>query len=375
MRFATIIVRNVLRRKMRSLLTVTGVALAIAAVVALLGVSSGFTASLMTMYQSRGVDLVVVRAGVADRLTSSLDEQLGERIAALPQVKRIAGSLTEVGSFPIRGWNADSFAFDHLPIVEGRKFEAADEKSVVVGVDLAQDKQLKIGDTLEVETYPFKVVGIFNNQNPIENSSVVMLLSDLQELMDRPNQVTEFQIAAENPVTQVLSPVENQRLTVKSMPNHEGRSLRLAAMPTHEFVSSTTQLRLAKAIAWMTSVIALLIGGVGILNTMIMSVLERTQEIGVLRSLGWRRSRIMRLILGESMLLTLLGALVGTVLAIGLTNLLIYFSVVPDIVQGDFSPQVLLTGLAMALLVGLFGGLYPAWRGASLPPTEALRYE
>ena len=75
------------------------------------------------------------------------------------------------------------------------------------------------------------------------------------------------------------------------------------------------------------------------------------------------------------MLLTLLGALVGTVLAIGLTNLLIYFSVVPDIVQGDFSPQVLLTGLAMALLVGLFGGLYPAWRGASLPPTEALRYE
>jgi putative ABC transport system permease protein len=375
MRFATIIVRNVLRRKMRSLLTVTGVALAIAAVVSLLGVSSGFTTSLMTMYQSRGVDLVVVRAGVADRLTSSLDEELGKRIAALPQVKHVAGSLTEVSSFPIRGWNADSFAFDHLPIVKGRKLEAGDQKAVVVGVDLAKDKHLKLGDTLEVETYPFKVIGIFDNQNPIENSSVVMLLSDLQELMDRPNQVTEFQVATVTPDADDQNPVEEVRHAIESMTDDEGRSLRLAAMPTQEFVSSTTQLRLAKAMAWMTSVIALLIGGVGILNTMIMSVLERTQEIGVLRSLGWRRSRIVRLILGESMLLTLLGAALGTVLAIGLTNLLIYLSVVPDIVEGDFSPQVLLTGLAMALLVGVFGGLYPAWRGANLPPTEALRYE
>jgi putative ABC transport system permease protein len=375
MRFSTIIVRNILRRKVRSLLTVTGVALAIAAVVGLLGVSSGFTTSLMTMYESRGVDLVVVRAGIADRLTSSLDEQFGERIAALPQVKRVAGSLTEVSAFPIRGWKADSFAFDHLPIVEGRRLQSTDEKAVVVGVDLAKEKNWKLGDSIEIESYPFQVVGIFNNRNPIENSSVVMLLSDLQELMDRPNQVTEFQIAAVSPDGDGKSPVEELRRAIESMTDSEGRSLRLAAMPTQDFVSSTTQLRLAKAMAWMTSVIALIIGGVGILNTMIMSVLERTQEIGVLRSLGWRRSRIVRLIMGESMLLTFLGALLGTVIAIGLTNLLIYLSVVPGIVQGDFSPRVLLTGLIMAILVGLFGGLYPAWRGANLPPTEALRYE
>ncbi len=73
MGFLTIIYRNVLRRRVRSLLTVLGVALAIAAVVALLGVTSGFTQSLMSMYQNRGVDLVVVRAGVADRLTSTLE--------------------------------------------------------------------------------------------------------------------------------------------------------------------------------------------------------------------------------------------------------------------------------------------------------------
>jgi putative ABC transport system permease protein len=191
--------------------------------------------------------------------------------------------------------------------------------------------------------------------------------------MDRPNQVTEFQISVVPPGADGVSPVEALRRAIETMTDDEGRSLRLGAMPTQDFVESTTQLRLAKAMAWMTSAIALIIGGVGILNTMIMSVLERTQEIGVLRSLGWRKSRIVRLILGESMLLTLFGALVGTVSAVGLTNALIYLSVVPGIVQGDFSPQVLLTGLSMALLVGLFGGLYPAWRGANLPPTEALR--
>ncbi|HTN75278.1 MAG TPA: FtsX-like permease family protein, partial [Pirellulaceae bacterium] len=161
----------------------------------------------------------------------------------------------------------------------------------------------------------------------------------------------------------------------EALTDDDGKSLRLTAMPTQDFVSSNTQLRLAQGMAWMTSMIALIIGGVGILNTMIMSVLERTQEIGVLRAIGWRKFSIMRLIIGESLLLTLCGAVAGTVLAIVLTNVLSSLSLIPGMVHGDFSPRVLLIGLAMALGVGLFGGLYPAWRAATLHPTEALRYE
>ncbi len=376
MGFLTIIYRNVLRRRVRSLLTVLGVALAIAAVVALLGVTSGFTQSLMSMYQNRGVDLVVVRAGVADRLTSTLSESIGDRIRALPHVRAVAASLTELDTMPIRGWQADSFAFDSLKLLEGRKLTAEDEQGVLLGTGLAEEKGKHVGDIFEFGAHEFKVVGIFDAKSPIENAAAVMLLGSLQKMMDRPEQVTEFQIAVNslpNEDKQIL--VEELRRKVEGLRDEEGKSMRLAAMPTQDFVNSNTQLRLAQGMAWMTSAIALVIGGVGILNTMIMSVLERTQEIGVLRALGWRKQRIMTLIVGESMLLTLCGAVVGTLIAIGLTTFLTRLSLVPGMVHGDFSPRVLLIGLLMALFVGLFGGIYPAWRGATLPPTEALRYE
>ncbi|HTN77514.1 MAG TPA: ABC transporter permease, partial [Pirellulaceae bacterium] len=195
MGFTTIIYRNVWRRKMRSLLTVLGVTLAITAVVALLGVTSGFTQSLLTMYENRGVDLVVVRAGVADRLTSTLSEPIGKRIEALPHVKAVAASLTELDAMPIRGWQPDSFAFDHLALASGRRLERGDVDGVLLGMGLAAEKGKKVGDTFEVGAKPFTVVGIFDAKSPIENSAAVMLLADLQKLMDRPEQVTEFQIA------------------------------------------------------------------------------------------------------------------------------------------------------------------------------------
>lgn len=376
MGFTTIIFRNVMRRKTRSLLTMLGVALAIAAVVALLGITSGFSQSLLTMYEDRGVDLVVVRAGVADRLTSTLDESIGERIKKLPHVKAAAASLTELDVMPIRGWQPDSFAFEQLHMASGRRLTAEDAGKVLLGVTLAAEKNKKVGDKFEISAKDFEVVGIFDVKNPIENSAAVMLLPDLQSLMDRTGQVTEFQIAMETIVGDgKTAAVEELRREIEALTDAEGKSLRLTAMPTHDFVSSNTQLRLAQGMAWMTSMIALVIGGVGILNTMIMSVLERTQEIGVLRALGWRKFRIIRLILGESMLLTLGGAVAGSLLAVVLTFALTQFSLVPGMVHGDFSPRVLLIGLAMAIGVGLFGGLYPAWRGATLPPTEALRYE
>jgi putative ABC transport system permease protein len=121
--------------------------------------------------------------------------------------------------------------------------------------------------------------------------------------------------------------------------------------------------------------IVLLIGGVGMLNTMTMAVLERTQEIGLLRAVGWRTWRVCLLILCESEMLSLAGAVLGVVCGIALTRVVQRMSFALGLVRTDFPPAVIAWGLLLALAMGFAGGLYPALRGARLQPIEALRYE
>jgi putative ABC transport system permease protein len=121
--------------------------------------------------------------------------------------------------------------------------------------------------------------------------------------------------------------------------------------------------------------IALVIGSVGVLNTMLMSVLERTQEIGVLRAIGWPKIRIIKMIVCESCALGVAGALLGMLAGVGLTAALSRFPAARGAVRGDTAPSVLAAGFVVALAMGLAGSLYPAFRGAGLHPTEALRYE
>jgi len=127
--------------------------------------------------------------------------------------------------------------------------------------------------------------------------------------------------------------------------------------------------------AWVTSVIAVIIGAISTLNTMIMSVLERIREIGILRAVGWRKMRVVRMILGEAVVLTAIGAVIGTITAIILTRVLSTFPAVSGFIEGKIGPTAIGKGLLMALAVGLIGGLYPAYRASQLLPTEALRHE
>jgi putative ABC transport system permease protein len=123
------------------------------------------------------------------------------------------------------------------------------------------------------------------------------------------------------------------------------------------------------------SILAVFIGGVGMLNTMLMSVLERTREIGVLRALGWRRRYVLGMILRESLLLGVVGGVGGIVLGFGLGKLLAlapgWFGAMAPV----YTPRLFVQAIALALLAGAMGGLYPAWRATRMRPVEALRYE
>ena len=128
--------------------------------------------------------------------------------------------------------------------------------------------------------------------------------------------------------------------------------------------------------SWAISLLAIFIGAVGVINTMIMSVYERTREIGVLKAVGWTDRRILGMILGESVVLTLIAFVVGTVIAVvGVELILTVSPSVGGIINPSFAPDIFLRAFVVAFLVGVIGGLYPAYRASRLSPTEALRYE
>jgi len=374
MRFTTLIARNLLRRGVRTALTVVGLAIGIAAVVALLGIAWGFERSFLAINEAKGIDLIVVRAGVSDKLTSNLDEALGDRLRQVKGVRNLAGSLMDVVSFEeanlvsvlINGWEPGSLLFRGIKVLEGRTLAEGDGRSALLGRVLALNLRKKVGDSIDVAGERFRVVGIFESASLFENGGLIVPLKELQRMMGREGDLTGFAIVAE----------ARDHASVEALGRRiEAEIPGVAAVPARDYVERDIRIRLAKSMAWATSLVALVVGAVGVLNTMMMSVFERTGEIGVLRALGWRRRRVLALILGEALALGGAGAVLGSALGFAGVRMLARSPTASGFVAGKIPPAALGVGLVMAVVLSLLGGLYPALRGATLAPTEALRHE
>ena len=383
MPFLLLVVKNLRSRAVRSALTAAAIAVAIGAMVSLVSFSRGLEKSSSEVYRGHGIDLVVLRTGVTERLTSNLNERLADRLAVLPDVKAVNPSLTELVSFDrrsligvtIHGWPPEGFAVRTLEMKTGRKLRPNDRSAILLGEGLAHSLGKSVGNEVTVEESMFHVVGVFVGANLFENSTAVMALSDLQRLMDRVGQVTEFQIQLSPEVVQNPAAVDSLRHQIGELQDQAGNPFGLRALATEEYVTSSSEIQLTQALANVTSIIALLLGSVSILNTMVMSVLERTQEIGTLRALGWPKSRVLRMILWESVILAVAGAAMGMVFAWLTTEALANAPSLAGLVRPQLSLVVLGEGFLLAMVVGLVGGLYPSWRGMRLLPSEALHYE
>jgi putative ABC transport system permease protein len=378
MRFYSFVLKNVFRRRVRSSLTVIGMAVAVGAVVALVGISSGFERSFMAIYKQQKVDIIVQQRGVKQKLTSVLESKLEDDIAKIPGVKQINSGLVDFTSMDelgpvgvlVQGWEPNSPLMQALDVQPGGHLLTYDDKKgVLLGERLATSLGKKVGDKLSLfDGEEYTVMGIFKSKTVYENGSMTVLLKDLQRFMGREGQVSGFAIVVDD-AHRDKETIERVRTDIEKL----GKSLE--ATPTTEFVEGTQEIQFVHAMAWVTSAVALVIGAVGMLNTMVMSVFERTREIGILRAIGWGRSRVVRMILLESVLLSLAGGVLGTAGAVGLTHLLANQPAVAGMVDPYVAPWVIAQGFVIALCVGLLGAAYPAYRGAQLLPTEALRHE
>ncbi len=382
MYFFTFLLKNLLRRPARSMLTIVGLAVAVAAVVSLVGVATGFENSFLEVYSSRGVDLVVQRAGGKNNLNNGLPESLREPLEKVKGVKQVVGGLLDTINFRdanllgvlLNGWPPDCPLFTRLTVLSGRQLQAGDSDKIMIGRVLAANLGKKVGDTIELYgSIPYEVIGIYESPIVFENGGSVVLLSDLQKLMNRndPPEVTGFTIIADDEARK--NELKDLRQRIAALPEAKEMDVQLEATPATEFVKGVSQIKISRAVAWLTSAIALVIGAIGMLNTMIMSVFERTKEIGTLRAIGWKRSRIIQMVIGESLLLSIGGAIVGSLGGIFLVKVLTQLPNASGIVSGHVAAPVIAEGFLVAILVGVFGAIYPALWSANLLPTEALR--
>lgn len=379
MHFISLVLKNVMRRPVRSTLTAFGVALAVATFVALVGLAEDFINSISQRYESQGIDMVVLKSGRADQVYATLPEQLGAQIQAIPNVAAVCPMLFDVVTFVdsnlvgvfIEAWYADSPLFDRVKVLSGRKLAATDHFGVMLGKLLAQNIAKGVGDNIVIDDQTFHVVGTYEVENAFENGGALVLISDLQQIMDRKGQVTGFELVLRDDSE---AQTATTRQAIENLKDDNGKRWNLAATPVDQQVASFIFVRLARAMAWSTSLIAVAIGCVGVLNTMMMSVFERTHEIGVLRAVGWRKSRIVRMIMLEAFVLSLVGAVTGVLAAIFFSRLLLLNSTLRAIFDGHIGPATIAEGVLTACIVAAIGSIYPAYRATSHPPTQALRH-
>jgi len=365
--------KNLWRRRLRTLLTLGGITMAIGAFVALVGFSRAFEHEWLRMYQSAGTDIAVVETSF---LNTSLDESLGPKISALPDVAQAAPmifnlmDLTPDVNALVYGWRADSYELDSLTLLSGRRFRDG-QPEVMLGEFLADSLHKKPGDSLPIQGTTFTVTGVYHGGTALEAGAVIMPLDQLQIISSMEGKVTAIHVRL-----RPAPPGELQDEYVKSAEAEIEAALPgVRAVPAAQRAANNQLVELAHSVAWGTSSIALLMGILGIANTMAMSVFERTREIGILRALGWKGWRVILLILTEATALGLVGGLLGIAMGWGVLRLLSTLPQTANIVSASVSPIHLLQSLLVAVASGLVAGAYPAWRGAHLSPVEALRYE
>lgn len=373
MRLGGVARHNLCRRPLRTSLTILGIAVAVAGFHALIGLSRGVERAWMGNFQERGTHILALRKGAVEILATSLDESLGTALAAAPGVAAAAGELVDLLPLTpdritlVTGWPSGSFLWKTLRLDAGRLPEAGEDDAVVLGKAVAAALDRKPGTSLAVLDRSLRVVGICRPAGPMSNHSVIMPLATLQGMLNKRGLVTGVNIALQRPDDPAAVQTAVDRLS-RGFPG-------LSFTETAALADENHVLRLLRALSWGMSAIAVLMAVVVVMNTLFMSVAERTREIAVLGAVGWTWKRIGALIFLEGLLLTALGGGGGILLGMALLRALASSTPLAGYIEPDTDGGLLALAFACLLVLGVLGSLLPALRAARLNVADGLRHE
>lgn len=384
------VLRNVFRRKLRVFLTISGITIGVLALVVM-----GSMAEKINLLVSGGTryysDKVTVTAEGSGAMYSTGPLSLGklQEIKNVPGVAEVSGSigaLLETGSSmsfgmpamivggDMRGEQLESFKITYA---QGRALGPNDAGSVVVGSDLVKKLSARVGEYVTIRGEQFKVAGIMDKTLTAPDSSVWMTLGDAQRLFvqDLPEMIRN-QVNASDLVTSfVVYPTKGTDPEVLAASINDTVSGVNATGPSafRDQIASVTGI--FNAILYGIAIISLVVGGLSVINTMTMSVSERTREIGVRKAIGASDGQIVRQFLTEAGVIGLIGGVSGLVLG------WIAVTIVNAALSGRnlnlflVTPRLAIGAVAFAVILGLASGLYPSLHAARMQPVAALRYE
>jgi putative ABC transport system permease protein len=353
------------------LLTSLGIGVSVAIVIAIFALANSLKGELGGVAQITQADLIVIQRGLPGPTGGSIPESRITDIAQYDEVERATGfllatvTLPELASFNLFGVipeDSDLY-FSNSQIIEGGYIQNPGE--IALGKIAWDSLDLQVGDTLELEIgKAFTIVGMYKTGNVYLDSGGIITLKEAQEIAGRDGKVALIAI--------YLMPGVDKDGVIEQI---ESRWRYLEVMPSPYLLETSVATQSINAFTWALSWIAIIMGCLGVVNTMSMSVSERTREIGILKAIGWSRFKVLRMILGESLLLSLLGFGIGSLFGVGAVWIVASLPIAKGFVTFSFGGDAFLIGLAIALIIGLIGGAFPAYRAFHLSPAEALRHE
>ncbi len=368
--FLKLIVTNLRRHRIRSIISVAGIAFSVAAMLTVVTILQG-AIGMFSGILSSDSEIVVFERNVSDLFFSNVPAAAIQEIAGWPMVAHadpVLFGIVSSADHPIVtcfGLTAADARIRKATWLAGdRQQFARHDDDVVLGERAAEFLSAAYGSHVQIGHATFHVVGILKTANGFEDGGVFMPLASAQSFFHKEGISSVITIKLRD---------KNDAAAFKSAVKAKYASL--IALEDEEFNRSYSQFKILKATAWAVAGCGLAMGGLGVANTMIMSVFTRVREIAILRVNGFSNMQIAAIVFGEAAVVSLLGAALGLLTGTGLLFALKLVPALHGYIDVSIQPEIMLVVLLLALLTGIAGALYPAIYAMRVRAVEALRFE
>ena len=400
-----IALRSLTKRKVRTFLTLLGIVIGISAVVALIAVGQGLQMSVTDMFEGLGTDRLIIMPGGGSELgvtpvssglsASKLYEHDVDVIKDVRGIVHAYGLIVDTVKLEFKdqvkygmvyGVPTDpesekmSESMDLFKIETGKELKESDQYKVVIASGIAEgyfDEDIEIGDKILISDVEFRVIGIQEKSgSPMFDNILAIPKDTARELFDMPEEVTTIYAQVESGLVprEVAERVEEAMRKDRGVKEGEED---FNIQTSEQLVSSVTMiLGAVEGVLIGIAAISLLVGGIGIMNTMYTSVMEQTRNIGLMKAVGARGRDVMLLFLIESGLVGLLGGVIGILIGsgLGIGVEIAAASMGIDIFKAAVTPSLVIGVLLFSFFIGTISGLMPARRASRMDPIESLRY-